>query len=160
MSYLARKMWRLRVAQRRTRALSYAILLWLAIGFWFIIDHELTRNHYLSTELVDLSSDNEENGQTPLSPKQVTVMCRAHGFPPGKTHKTKKKIYDLVLLSTELDWLEIRLHTLSHYVDYFVIIESPTTFTGKLKPLHLRENWDRFKEFHHMIIYRVVEDPI
>ncbi|THW07035.1 hypothetical protein D6D24_09751 [Aureobasidium pullulans] len=48
----------------------------------------------------------------------------------------------------------------SHYVDYFVIIEPPTTFTGRSKPLYLRENWDRFKDFHHMIIYQIVEDNI
>jgi beta-1,4-mannosyl-glycoprotein beta-1,4-N-acetylglucosaminyltransferase len=61
------------------------------------------------------------------------------------------------MLNDELDWLEIRLHTLAPYVDYFVILESAVTFTSQQKKLVLKENWDRFKEWHEMIIYQVVE---
>jgi beta-1,4-mannosyl-glycoprotein beta-1,4-N-acetylglucosaminyltransferase len=153
-------MWPVRYTRRQLRALLYTILLCLVIGLWTIVSHELSRDHYISTDLVDFSSNFEAGGQVLLSPNDIESTCRAHGFAPGKTQTSKRKIYDLVLMSTELDWLEIRLHTLSHYVDYFVIIESPTTFTGKPKPLHLRDNWNLFKEFHHKIIYRIVEDPI
>jgi beta-1,4-mannosyl-glycoprotein beta-1,4-N-acetylglucosaminyltransferase len=153
-------MWTVRGTRRQLRALSYTISLCLIIGLWIIVGHELSRNHYLSTDLIQFSSHFEAGEQALLSPDEVESTCRAHGFTPGNVQTNKRKVYDLVLMSTELDWLEIRLHTLSHYVDYFVIIESPTTFTGKPKPLHLRENWDLFKDFHHMIIYRIVEDPI
>jgi beta-1,4-mannosyl-glycoprotein beta-1,4-N-acetylglucosaminyltransferase len=68
--------------------------------------------------------------------------------------------HELVPLSTELDWLEIRLHTVADYVDYFVIVEPSTTFTGKPKPLYLKDNWNQFEGFHHKIVYRVVEDMI
>jgi len=51
------------------------------------------------------------------------------------------------------------LHTLSPYVDYFVIVESRTTFTGLAKPAYLADNWDKFAAFHRKIIYRVVDDP-
>lgn len=60
------------------------------------------------------------------------------------------------MLNDELDWLEIRLHTLAPYVDYFVILESAVTFTKQEKKLVLKENWDRFKEWHGMIIYKEV----
>ncbi|EMC91821.1 glycosyltransferase family 17 protein, partial [Baudoinia panamericana UAMH 10762] len=70
-----------------------------------------------------------------------------------------RKVYDLFLLSTELDWLEIRLHTLSSYIDYFVIVESNSTFTGLPKPAYLAENWNKFAPFHSKIIHSVVEDP-
>ncbi|KAJ9631093.1 hypothetical protein H2203_001624 [Taxawa tesnikishii (nom. ined.)] len=70
------------------------------------------------------------------------------------------KVYDLVLLATELDWLEVRLATLASYVDYFVIVESLTTFTGLPKPLYLKDNWHLFKDFHHKIIHRIVHDPV
>jgi beta-1,4-mannosyl-glycoprotein beta-1,4-N-acetylglucosaminyltransferase len=153
-------MWPIRCTRRRVRAVSYITLPCLIIGLWIIVGHELSRNHYLSTDLVHLSPTFEASEQVLWSPDEVKSTCRAHGFAPGNALKDKRKVYDLVLISTELDWLEIRLHTLSRYVDYFVIIESPTTFTGKPKPLHLRENWDLFKEFHHMIIYQVVKDPI
>lgn len=43
-------------------------------------------------------------------------------------------------------------------MDYFVVVESPTTFTGKPKPLYLKDNWERFQAFHDKIIYRVVDD--
>lgn len=87
----------------------------------------------------------------------VNAVCRAHGF---HAYTGRRKVYDLVLLSTELDWLEIRLHTLGPYVDYFIVVESPTTFTGKSKPLLLKENWSRFKKFHSKIIHRVVADEV
>jgi beta-1,4-mannosyl-glycoprotein beta-1,4-N-acetylglucosaminyltransferase len=63
------------------------------------------------------------------------------------------------MVNDEMDWLEIRLHTLASSVDYFVILESPVTFTGKEKRLVLKENWDRFKEFHDKIIYHLLENP-
>jgi beta-1,4-mannosyl-glycoprotein beta-1,4-N-acetylglucosaminyltransferase len=62
------------------------------------------------------------------------------------------------MLNDELDWLEIRLHTLAPFVDYFVILESPVTFTGLQKKLVLKENWDRFKEWQGQIIYKEVQD--
>jgi len=146
---------------RRHRRLSLFILLTCsAIAFCIIFKHEITRNHYLSTDLIHHSPSFEAGEQVLLSPGDAESVCSAHGFSVETGRKNNKKVYDLTLISTELDWLEIRLHTLSRYVDYFVVIESPTTFTGKPKPLHLKENWDLFKDFHHMIIYRVVEDPI
>lgn len=90
------------------------------------------------------------------SQSAINAVCRAHGF--HAFTGSRRKVYDLVLLSTELDWLEIRLHTLHPYVDYFVVVESPTSFTGHPKPLALKENWDRFKQFHHKIIHKVVLD--
>jgi hypothetical protein len=61
------------------------------------------------------------------------------------------KPYHLILLSTELDHLGIRLNTLAPHIDYLVILESPTTFTGRLKPLPLQANYNssRFAPFHH-----------
>ncbi|QIW98297.1 hypothetical protein AMS68_003815 [Peltaster fructicola] len=84
------------------------------------------------------------------------AVCRAHDF--SAWHKPGRKVYDLAMISNELDWLEIRLHTLSSYVDYFVVVEANVTFTGQPKPLHLQENWQRFKQFHHKIIHRVLAD--
>ena len=68
-------------------------------------------------------------------------------------HK-RRKVYDLFFINTELDWLEIRLEELHEEVDYFVILESPTTFQGDEKPLYLKESWARFQSFHHQIIYK------
>jgi beta-1,4-mannosyl-glycoprotein beta-1,4-N-acetylglucosaminyltransferase len=69
---------------------------------------------------------------------------------------SRRKIYDLVLIDTELDWLEIRMHELQHQVDYFVVLEATSTFTRNPKPVHVQSNFDRFQEFHPKIIYHAL----
>lgn len=64
----------------------------------------------------------------------------------------RRKIYDLMLINTELDWLDIRLGQMSPHVDYFVIIESDITFQDTHKPLHVAENWSRFSKYHSKMI--------
>lgn len=64
-----------------------------------------------------------------------------------------------MMVNNELDWLEIRLNTTWHEVDYFVIVESPKTFTGLDKPLTIKDNMDMFKSYQSKIIYHMLEDP-
>jgi hypothetical protein len=47
----------------------------------------------------------------------------------------------------EVDLLEIKCNELAGLVDLFVVIEANLTFTGIPKPLHFRDNQDRFKDF-------------
>ncbi|KAI4598392.1 hypothetical protein KJ359_002802 [Pestalotiopsis sp. 9143b] len=84
-------------------------------------------------------------------------LCRQHGWKPfqGST----RRIYDLLMVNTELDWLEIRLNTTYDYVDYFVIVESPKTFTNRDKPLIIKDNLDKFSAFRDKIIYHELEIP-
>jgi beta-1,4-mannosyl-glycoprotein beta-1,4-N-acetylglucosaminyltransferase len=49
--------------------------------------------------------------------------------------------------------LEKRLEYMSKYVDYFVIVESPTTFKGNEKKLYFDENKERFKRWNNKIIH-------
>ena len=42
-------------------------------------------------------------------------------------------------------------------VDYFIILESPKTFTDAAKPLYVRENWSRFKKYHHKMILHTLD---
>lgn len=67
-------------------------------------------------------------------------------------------VYDCFMFFNELDLLEIRLNILDPYVDYFVISECDTTFSGNSKKLYYEENKDRFKKFHHKIIHQVITD--
>ncbi|QSZ33799.1 hypothetical protein DSL72_005371 [Monilinia vaccinii-corymbosi] len=86
-------------------------------------------------------------------------ICIPHGMPPYPHQPGKpRKVYDLFMLNTELDWLEIRLNTLANNVDYFVIVESNITFTGNPKPLHYFENRARFSKLSHKIIYHLLEN--
>lgn len=100
-------------------------------------------------------------------PQFAQALCRQHGWKvpdraPALKHgagRTKRKVYDLFTLNTELDWLEIRLNATYDFVDYFVIVEGPRTFTGLEKPLYLRDNWPLFAPYHDKIIYHQLEYP-
>ena len=57
-------------------------------------------------------------------------------------------IVDCFPFFNELDLLEIRLNYLAPYVDHFVIMECPLTWSGKPKPMYFYENRNRFKKFN------------
>jgi len=69
-----------------------------------------------------------------------------------------RKVYDLFLINTELDWFEIRLNELGKEVDYFIVLESATTFQGNPKSLYLQESLHRYHNFQHKIIHRVLDN--
>ncbi|MBU2634601.1 MAG: hypothetical protein KJ674_05150, partial [Nanoarchaeota archaeon] len=71
----------------------------------------------------------------------------------------KQKIYDCFAFFNELDILEIRLTELYDVVDYFVIVEATTKFSGEKKPLYFKENGNRFKKWGEKIIHIIVEPP-
>ena len=53
----------------------------------------------------------------------------------------------------ELDILEGRLEYLYDKVDYFVIVESDITHSGKSKPLNYANNLDRYRKYQKKILY-------
>lgn len=67
-------------------------------------------------------------------------------------------IYSCFLFFKEFDLLEIKLETLNHLVDYFIISESTFTHSGKPKELFYETNKGRFKKFHHKIIHQIITD--
>lgn len=68
------------------------------------------------------------------------------------------RVYDTFLFNDELDLLKLRLHWLSDVVDFFVVVESRRTLSGKSKPLHFWENRKLFQPFLHKIIH--LEVPV
>lgn len=96
------------------------------------------------------------HGFLPLSEAQD--ICQRRRWEPYATRNQRRKVYDLFLINTELDFLEIRLNELDKEVDYFVVLESNTTFQMNPKPLHLQINIHKFKDFEHKIIHRVLDD--
>lgn len=68
-------------------------------------------------------------------------------------------IYDCFTFFNELDLLELRLHEMNSVVDRFVIVESKVTFQGNEKPLHYRNNQERFAKFRDKIIHVVSDGP-
>ncbi len=67
------------------------------------------------------------------------------------------RVYDCFPFFNEFDILELRLKTLDHVVDQFVLVESTQTFSGNSKPLYYSENPDRFAKWKDKI--RVVLVP-
>lgn len=129
--------------------------------------------HHISTDsqATDLAvaiAENERlSAKDASQPQYAGALCREHGWerfkrravPHPGTGSSKRKVYDLFTLNTELDWLEIRLNTTYDYVDYFVIVEGQRTFTNMEKPLVLRDNWARFAPWHDKIIYHELTYP-
>lgn len=71
-----------------------------------------------------------------------------------------RKIYDGFLFFNEFDLLEIRLNTLDHIVDKFILIESSVTHSGLPKPFYFEENKERFSKFLDKIIHiKVTNTP-
>ncbi len=66
-------------------------------------------------------------------------------------------VIDAFTYHGEEDLLEIRLNILDEFVDQFVIVESPITFSGLPKTLYYEEQKERFKKWEHKIKYYVVD---
>ena len=63
------------------------------------------------------------------------------------------KIFDCFPLFNELDLLHVRLELLYNHVDYFIISECDSTFSGLDKPFNFELNKDRYKKYADKIIY-------
>ncbi|TFK44857.1 glycosyltransferase family 17 protein [Crucibulum laeve] len=78
--------------------------------------------------------------------------CQLHGW--KERERSDVKVLDAVLMSSELDLLEIRMNELDSVVDYFLIVESNGTFTGLPKETFFANNRARYAKFEHKIVYR------
>jgi beta-1,4-mannosyl-glycoprotein beta-1,4-N-acetylglucosaminyltransferase len=67
------------------------------------------------------------------------------------------KLVDCFTLFNELDLLEIRLKYLYDIVDYFVIVEADTSFSGESKKYFFIENIDRFLPYMDKIVFVPLE---
>lgn len=65
------------------------------------------------------------------------------------------KLVDCFTFLNEFDVLKIRLAELAPYVDWFVLVESAYTLSGRPKPLYFKENPIKGYKIHHVVV-----DPI
>ncbi|KAK4157803.1 glycosyltransferase [Chaetomidium leptoderma] len=88
-------------------------------------------------------------------------VCRPYGWKPfrPKDANRPRKVYDLMMVNTELDHLEIRLNSTFDVVDYFVLVEGRKTFTNRNKPLTLGNNLAKFARYQSKIIYHEITYP-
>lgn len=68
-------------------------------------------------------------------------------------------IFDCFPFYNELDLLEMRLRELDGHVDRHVLVESPSTHSGKDKPLYYADNKERFAAWSDKIIHVVLRLP-
>jgi beta-1,4-mannosyl-glycoprotein beta-1,4-N-acetylglucosaminyltransferase len=66
------------------------------------------------------------------------------------------KIYDCFMYFDEEVVVDVRLHTLNEFIDYFVIVESRFTHKGDLR--ELKFNHKKFEKFKDKIIYIIDEE--
>lgn len=78
--------------------------------------------------------------------------CQLHGW-QRRDQSNGLYVFDAVLMSSELDLLEIRMNELDAVVDRFFIVESNATFTGLPKETYFANNRARFAKFEHKISY-------
>lgn len=136
--------------------LKFLALATLLVCLWFLYSiPDLNYNHSKPYSLGLLSSKPGPLGFLPLP--EAKEFCRARRWDAYPYRQGHRKIYDLMLINTELEWLEIRMGQMHEQVDYFIIIEAAKTFTDAEKPLHVRENWARFKRYHHKMILHTLD---
>jgi hypothetical protein len=72
------------------------------------------------------------------------------------------KVIDVVTFNGEYDLFELRYQILKDYVDEFIIVEAPTTFSGKPKPLYSLESdkvfFDRFDQWAKVKVWIIDEN--
>src|SRR5256714_4512764 len=88
----------------------------------------------------------------------LNEYCERHRWKPFMPRIRRRKIFDLILINTELEWLEIRMGEMATQVDYFIVIESTMTFSDAPKPLYVRDNWGRFAAYHDKMILHTLNE--
>jgi len=92
-----------------------------------------------------------------LALQDAQEFCQRRRWHVYSTRDRRRKVYDLFLINTELDWAEIRFNELNNEVDYFVVLESAQTFQENPKPLHFKNHLEHFQPFHSKIVHQVID---
>lgn len=120
--------------------------------------------HQVTNTPLDLLKAALHDSQKPTeyyASKAARDFCAAHRYSvfTPRSVSNQRKVYDLVMVNSELDFLEIRLNTLYDQVNYFIIVESPKTFQGDKKPLVIKNSWAYFRRYHDKMIYHELAFP-
>ncbi|KAE9403729.1 glycosyltransferase family 17 protein [Gymnopus androsaceus JB14] len=144
----------------------YKTILLPAVLFTTIIFYYIFQNHYQLKNTLSYATrplwdkdDGPSNIITHYFADGMVAdenMCKLHYWQPRNKNV---KVVDAILVSNELDLLEIRLNELDPVVDRFFLIESNATFTGLPKETYFRNNRDRFEKFAKKISYRFLPGP-
>ena len=117
--------------------------------------------HDHDTHVHDDAHDHTVTTTTTTPASHAANLCRPHGWKPfvPPSPGRPRKVYDLLMVNTELDHLEIRLNTTFAEVDFYILVEARKTFTSLDKPLYLHPNLPRFAAYASKIIYHEIQYP-
>ncbi|KAG0492783.1 hypothetical protein HPP92_006181 [Vanilla planifolia] len=77
-------------------------------------------------------------------------LCKLHGW---GVRETPRRVFDAVLFNNEVDILAVRWNELNPYVSEFVLLESNSTFTSRVKPLFFAQNREKFNFAESRLTY-------
>ncbi|KAL4253558.1 Glycosyltransferase family 17 protein [Abortiporus biennis] len=151
------------LSRRRSNAIFIVAFAIITVTLYYI-----TRNHYHIKNALSYATRplwDKVDGPTNIIPHYYAeglgmdaYTCSLHGWEERKDHATIE-VLDAILMSSELDLLEIRMNELDPVVDRFFIIESNATFTGLPKATYFANNRERFAKFDKKISYRFLPGP-
>lgn len=144
-----------------TNHIKFLITATVLVCIWFLFTVPGTQHYYPSTssisEKLRPTKSKKYGSSDMLTLAEAKQYCEQRRWPVYPYRQTRRKVYDLMLINTELEWLEIRMGQMADQVDFFVILESDKTFTDQPKPLYVRENWDLFQKYHHKMILHTLD---
>ncbi|CAA7259036.1 unnamed protein product [Cyclocybe aegerita] len=147
------------IRRQKSKAILFISVLFLVVVVYAVIQNQYQLRNALSYATRPLWDT--KDGPTQVIPhfygegmKMDAETCKLHGWTERKG-KDNLKVLDAVLMSNELDLMEIRMNELDSVVDFFLIIESNATFTGLPKDTFFLNNRGRFAKFEKKIVYQL-----
>jgi len=71
----------------------------------------------------------------------------------------RRRIFDVFPFNGEFALLDLKLATMAEWVDSFVLVEAPWTFTNKPKPLYFQDAKARYARYADKIIHVIADAP-
>lgn len=144
----------------RFKVIFIPTLLFCIVLLYFIVQNQYQIRNALSYSTRPLWD--KKDGPTIVLPhyyaegmKINSHTCKLHKWEERPGGGNGVKVLDAVLMSSELDLLEIRLNELDSVVDHFFIVESNATFTGLPKDTYFEANKELFSKFEKKIVYQL-----
>ena len=81
-------------------------------------------------------------------------LAPAYALPSGR-----RRVFDVFPFNGEFMLLDLKLAAMADWVDVFVLVEAPRTFTDKPKPLYFQQAKERYASWAHKIVHVVAEEP-
>lgn len=116
------------------------------IHYFIQILKKIYHMRYFFKEKVYLNIENRKKNKIE---KKIKMLIK---------RKKERKIFDCFTFFNEIELLHLRFLEYYSVVDYFVICEAKTSFTGKKHELVFEKNKERFAQYLDKVIYIVIDE--